>query len=288
MKLIFLDIDGVLVTRRPGVFEEGLLRNLQSLAQKTECDIVLSTDWRRHPSARDEARSVLASLGLRVIGCTPRLSPFVPQRPTEILQWKRDFCKRPGIEPVTHWIAIDDRALLEERHGQYLRGHFLQTHPLRGLTEERVEEGMRLLSLAPAPAEEKGGFVAEGSPLEAAGPRGGTSTRRGLSTGARPHGTSSAPSPSVAQALAAARAKSASSHARPMGLAPGGPSSGRKAASAATSPLEALLPALPSASGGAGGLTAGASMVGRSAEPPGGSGLAGPRGRGPASGRPGR
>jgi len=221
MKLIFLDIDGVLVCRRPGVFEEGLLRNLQSLAQQAGCDIVLSTDWRRHPAARDEARNVLASLGLKVIGCTPRLSPFVAQRPTEILQWKRDYTKRPGVDPITHWIAIDDRCLLEERHGQYLRGHFLHTHPLRGLTEERVQEGMRLLSLESA-AQPHEAASDEVPNLDTPGQstRGGAAgSRRGLSSGA-PRGRGSAPPNSMAQALAAARAKSSSAGGRTGGIPP--------------------------------------------------------------------
>lgn len=148
---------------------------------------MLSSDWRRHPQAREEARQVLASLGLRMIGCTPRLSPFIAQRPTEILQWKRDFCKRSAAEPLTNWIAIDDRALLEERHGQYLRGHFLQTHPLRGLTEAAVEEGVRLLSQEPAASE--AGTGTEDLDSAVGSSVGGS---RGLSAGARTRGTAPA------------------------------------------------------------------------------------------------
>mmetsp|Transcript_119182 Transcript_119182/g.379934 ORF Transcript_119182/g.379934 Transcript_119182/m.379934 type:complete len:235 (+) Transcript_119182:147-851(+) len=122
MKLIFLDLDGVLVTRRPGVMEDRLLHNLQGLVARTGAEIVLSSDWRRHPAARDEARRVLATVGLKIIGSTPCMSAFLAQRPTEIMQWKKEFCTRPNAEHVTHWVAIDDRALLDERHGQYLRG----------------------------------------------------------------------------------------------------------------------------------------------------------------------
>lgn len=268
MKLIFLDIDGVLVCRRPGVFEDALLRNLQSLAQQAGCDIVLSSDWRRHPQARDEARKVLASFGMKVIGCTPRLSPFVAQRPTEIMQWKRDFCKRPGVEAITHWIAIDDRALLEERHGQYLRGHFLHTHPLRGLTEERVEEGIRLLSV-----EEKqpGEAQEEATSFDpAGGARRGHSTGPERSKGIRPRG--STPSASMAQALAAARAKSATAVTRPLGPPGTGSSGARKAPGSAGG---SLLPALPASTGGAGAVPeAGSAMHGR-----------GPAGGGPPEGR---
>lgn len=151
MKLIFLDLDGVLVTRRPGVMEDRLLHNLQGLVARTGAEIVLSSDWRRHPAARDEARRVLATVGLKIIGCTPCMSAFLAQRPTEIMQWKKEFCTRPNAEHVTHWVAIDDRALLDERHGQYLRGHFVQTHPLRGLTEQAIEECARVLTQDPPP-----------------------------------------------------------------------------------------------------------------------------------------
>lgn len=153
MKLIFLDLDGVLVTRRPGIMEDRLLSNLQTLVARTGAEIVLSSDWRRHPAARDEARRVLATVGLKIIGCTPCMSAFLAQRPTEIMQWKKDFTKRPGNDIVTNWVAIDDRPLLEERHGVHLRGHFVQTHPLRGLTEQCVEECVKILMLDPPPVQ---------------------------------------------------------------------------------------------------------------------------------------
>jgi len=155
MKVIFLDLDGVLVTRRPGIFEERLLRNLQALVRRTEASIVLSSDWRRHPAAREDACRTLINAGLKVIGCTPCLSAFIAQRPTEILQWKADFCKQAperDYDPITQWVAIDDRPLLDERNGHGLRGHFVRTHPIRGLTEAAVEECVRILCLDSAPS----------------------------------------------------------------------------------------------------------------------------------------
>mmetsp|Transcript_17832 Transcript_17832/g.40078 ORF Transcript_17832/g.40078 Transcript_17832/m.40078 type:complete len:296 (+) Transcript_17832:152-1039(+) len=146
MKLIFLDIDGVLVTHRHGVFEEGLLMNLKRIVDITGADIVLSSDWRRHPSARLEAKRVLNAVGLNFIACTPCMSAFLAQRPTEIMQWKRDHSKRADAERISHWVVIDDRPLLEERHGNYLRGHFAQTQPMRGLTDAVVDECCRILT----------------------------------------------------------------------------------------------------------------------------------------------
>jgi len=147
VKLVFLDIDGVLVTRRPGCFEEHLLRNLKRVCDQSGAQIVLSSDWRRHPQARQEAQRVLGTVGLKFIACTPCMSPYLAQRPTEIMTWKRDWRKgRSGEEPLTHWVAIDDRELVQERHGQHLRGHFVQTHPLRGLTEDASDECIRILN----------------------------------------------------------------------------------------------------------------------------------------------
>jgi len=146
VKHIFLDIDGVLVTRRIATFEEPLLRNLKRLVDETGAKIVLSSDWRRHPQARAEAKRVLATVGLSFIAWTPCLSAFIAQRPTEIMQWKKEYSKQPNQERVSHWVAIDDRALLEERHGTHLQGHFCHTNVLRGLVDEKVEECKMILN----------------------------------------------------------------------------------------------------------------------------------------------
>lgn len=149
MKLIFLDLDGVLVTRRPGTFEDPLLQNLKRLVEETGAKIVLSSDWRRHPCARAGARQFLQKADLDFIGHTPCMSPALPQRPTEIMTWKQGYVKREGVEPITHWVAIDDRELLAERHGKCLVGHFVRTHPLRGLTEPAVEQCKQILNADP-------------------------------------------------------------------------------------------------------------------------------------------
>lgn len=146
IKIIFLDIDGVLVTRRLGVFEEPLLQNLKRVVDETGATIVLSSDWRRHPQARLEAKRVLATVGLSFIACTPCLSAYIAQRPTEIMQWKKGYTKHGDSERITHWVAIDDRPLLEERHGSYLRGHFVQTQPIRGLSPENCDECIAILN----------------------------------------------------------------------------------------------------------------------------------------------
>lgn len=152
VKLVFLDLDGVLVTHRPGCIEPGLLVNLKRLIESTGAEIVLSSDWRRHAQAREEARRVLRTAGMDFIACTPCMSAYIPQRPTEILQWKRDYMerlRREGGETISNWVAIDDRALLDERNGRSLTGHFCRTNPVRGLTDKDVDECIRILQTPP-------------------------------------------------------------------------------------------------------------------------------------------
>jgi len=146
MKIIFLDIDGVLVTRQLGVFDQALLRNLKYAVDETGASIVLSSDWRRHPSARAEARRELRRAGMDFISHTPCLSQFVPQRPTEIMSWRREHPQGGPRGRPEPWVAIDDRPLLQERHGSYLRGHFVQTHPLQGLTRQAADDVIKILN----------------------------------------------------------------------------------------------------------------------------------------------
>eukprot|EP00403_Amphidinium_massartii_P019112 CAMPEP_0178430934 /NCGR_PEP_ID=MMETSP0689_2-20121128/31577_1 /TAXON_ID=160604 /ORGANISM="Amphidinium massartii, Strain CS-259" /LENGTH=190 /DNA_ID=CAMNT_0020052809 /DNA_START=147 /DNA_END=716 /DNA_ORIENTATION=+ len=145
MKLIFLDIDGVLVTHQPGIIEGRLLSNLKRLVDATGAEIVLSSDWRRAMGSRIEAENALMSVGLTILDCTPSLSPFPAQRPTEILKWSSAFLQKPDAEHISHWVVIDDRPLLMEQDGGCLCGHFVRTQPLMGLTDDLVEECQRVL-----------------------------------------------------------------------------------------------------------------------------------------------
>jgi hypothetical protein len=145
VKLIFLDLDGVLVTRFPGVFEPQLVRNLKRVVDATGAEIVLSSDWRRTPCALEDARRNLRSFGMDCIGYTPCLSPSVPQRPKEILMWKDDHHENGGSF-VTAWVAIDDRPLLDEEKGMGLRGHFVQTDENIGFEGPCVEDAIHLLN----------------------------------------------------------------------------------------------------------------------------------------------
>ena len=65
-------------------------------------------------------------------------------RPMEILNWVRERNKKVRAEGwsdeelVESFVAIDDRALLQERGGDRLHGHFVMTHPYVTLSPPRV------------------------------------------------------------------------------------------------------------------------------------------------------
>lgn len=146
IKLIFLDVDGVLVTRRRHVFDISLLANLARVVKETEAQIVLSSDWRRHLVFLEEVKQWLRSVGLDYIDHTPCMDPAVMQRPVEILTWTENFKKRLEFVQITHWVAIDDRPLLSERQGNHLRGHFVKTKRWEGLTDAKAAECISILN----------------------------------------------------------------------------------------------------------------------------------------------
>jgi len=154
MKVVFLDMDGVLVTRLPGVAESKLVDNLRYIIEQTDAKIVLSTDWRRTPAARQEVRRILQSHGgMDYIGWTATNTSIMNNhRPMEILNWVRERNKKVRAEGwgdeelVEAFVAIDDRALLQERGGDRLHGHFVMTHPNRGLTRPACEEVIKMMA----------------------------------------------------------------------------------------------------------------------------------------------
>lgn len=154
MRVVFLDMDGVLVTRLPGIAESKLVDNLRYIIEHTDAKIVLSTDWRRTPAARQEVRRILqAHGGMDYIGWTATNTSIMNNhRPMEILNWVRERNKKVRAEGwsdeelVESFVAIDDRALLQERGGDRLHGHFVMTHPNRGLTRPACEEVIKMMA----------------------------------------------------------------------------------------------------------------------------------------------
>lgn len=143
MKLLFLDIDGVLnkcmvvkITidglTHEEVLEPKMINNLNKIVSETDCDIVISSSW-RIPYSLDKLRQILSLNGFqyseKIIDTTPRIktgkmSKFV-SRGHEIDKWIRDN-NFNGV-----FVILDDNSDME-----HLKGNLIQTNTFEGLTSD--------------------------------------------------------------------------------------------------------------------------------------------------------
>src|SRR5688572_29340180 len=99
MKILFLDIDGVLNSafvlaeqRRGDAIDRDMVERINRIVDSTGCFIVISSAWRLYASF-DSLVALLSSHGLRnvVIDITPRLDPSDYNRGDEIKAWMYDM-----------------------------------------------------------------------------------------------------------------------------------------------------------------------------------------------------
>lgn len=152
MKVIFLDIDGVLnsgpytdaMKQDPNFkprelsmewWAEGLdpaaVKLLNSLVERTGAKVVVSSTWRLHTTVGWLQR-VLRMRGYehRVHGMTER---FVGRdRSYEIMRWL-------ATTKAEQFVVLDDKREAD------IAGHFVKTDSEVGLTEELVEKAVRIL-----------------------------------------------------------------------------------------------------------------------------------------------
>jgi len=128
MKILFLDVDGVLNSYKTGgmyALKKNCLRRLQKIVEETGCEIVLSSTWRKDEYALRRLKRVLAYRGVKIKDTTPNLGGI---RGGEINWW----FEMNNLKPITFRYAIvdDDSDMLDEQ-----LPHFFQTDPEYGLTD---------------------------------------------------------------------------------------------------------------------------------------------------------
>lgn len=161
MKIIFLDVDGVLNSLKwfkylkkhhlPRIDHNMLLQDksiklLAKLCKKTGADIVLSSTWRVDKEATDNVAKQLAKCGLYIIDSTPVYSG---NRGEEIAKWLVDFVAttRPkpddrfGKEPAIEKICIID----DDMDMGYLLPSLVKTSWKRGFTYKDYRKAYKLL-----------------------------------------------------------------------------------------------------------------------------------------------
>lgn len=155
MKVIFLDIDGVLNSRaydrkrnwnEQTDIDETRLPFVKKIVDETGAKIVLSSTWREHwsidPGLCDSdgvyINNSFAKYGLEIYGKTPDLGRNF-DRPDEIKAWL-DSTK----ENIESFVIIDDY-----RYGWgKLSDNFVKTNPNfgSGLEEEHVQKAIEILT----------------------------------------------------------------------------------------------------------------------------------------------
>jgi hypothetical protein len=144
MKVVFLDIDGVLIPvpssdyRTPSA---ECVARLNEITNESGAVIVVSSTWRKFPNIAD----TLKGWGVKaeVVGITPDLSCFAgviwisPERGREITAWLHN---NPEVES---YVVLDDGTDMET----IPQGRHVRTMTSVGLTKRDVERATRTLTL---------------------------------------------------------------------------------------------------------------------------------------------
>lgn len=135
VRVIFLDIDGVICCNNQMKLEKDKMDLLCYIVKVTGASVVISSNWRNYQSLKNKLLKELKANNIQCLGATPRYkSPNT--RPCEIIAWINAWNKDVENEVISKYVVIDDRPLLSEKGGALLEGSFCQTESLSGLTEK--------------------------------------------------------------------------------------------------------------------------------------------------------
>lgn len=144
MKVVFLDIDGVLskygTKGNAGTnLSKPLMRNLSFLVKTAKAKIVLSSSWRMFPECRFKLDRALRYKGLKIASCTPVIDGGdIKTRQLEIEQWLREH------KEVTHYVVLDD---IPDYFSKPLSDHLVACDPEAGLTDDKAAAALEILGV---------------------------------------------------------------------------------------------------------------------------------------------
>lgn len=152
MKVIFLDVDGVLNSYsfaskmmeeegvsifREDILDKSCISCLKQIVQRTGAEIVLSSSWRKFTDARASLAFQLAENGLAIHSDTP-VSATNGRRGNEISAW---FSSHRDV-PVEAYVILDDNSDMS-----FHSSHLVQTSLFDGgLRPEHVQQAVTLLT----------------------------------------------------------------------------------------------------------------------------------------------
>lgn len=149
LRIIFLDVDGVLNTTPRGLHSDGgggaprvldeCVQRLANLVRDTQSHIVLSTSWRSCLGLKAELHNKLLGAGLSsncIIGQTPNIG--WTERGREICDW----LAIASATEISSWVVLDDMDLSECSE---LSGRFIWVDDEFGLSDSNVEAARDIL-----------------------------------------------------------------------------------------------------------------------------------------------
>lgn len=149
MKLLFLDVDGVLNnlevlsdSRSSDPLGEVHLKLLKTLVAATDCKIVISSTWRMFPESLESLKFAFEEHEIPLwIDCTPCLQSG--PRSQEILSWLKSNLT---VDAVAVGIDDDEDINIGEDHGLPVKFKPIKTCFEHGLTQEVVQEAIDWLN----------------------------------------------------------------------------------------------------------------------------------------------
>lgn len=171
MKIIFLDVDGVLNSDRTlyeyASLEDDLIQNLKNIVDATNANIVLSSSWRCVPSAMRDLIEKLTEYDLHLSGATPdevRLKYMLNKG----FNPKEKYLDRNRLDPMTgerddyvwdrgaeiyywldHHTNIENFVILDDEDfdiAMYYPDNFVKTSFAVGLTKTDAEKAISILN----------------------------------------------------------------------------------------------------------------------------------------------
>ena len=141
MKIIFLDVDGVLNSLQDGnsvrLRTDSHLKLLKQIVDATGAKIVLSSSWRIGPTkARNNLLKRLEEYGLQIMDSTPVLSG-ASSRGDEIRQWLTE-----SKYEIESFVILD----IEDDMGEFTAKNLVQTNTAVGLQEKDASKCISMLN----------------------------------------------------------------------------------------------------------------------------------------------
>ena len=162
MKAVFLDFDGVITTLESGwTLCPKKIKLLGEILQATDAKIVISSSWRRN--TLEETLQFISGGSIhskdspfpycdKVVGITDRMYAFswndkinekTGKRPTYLLPRGVEIQRYLELHRnITQYVILDDATDMLYWH----KDNFIQTDPYEGLSEENVEQAIKILN----------------------------------------------------------------------------------------------------------------------------------------------